>query len=174
MTEVSKKSLGSRNRQKGHHAERFYADVFRSLGYEHCITARLGGRVFDNAGIDIINIPFNIQIKAGKQNKLSAGKILLQMDSQIKSLFPLRHEVRTFPLLAIHRPNPFSKGYGEDLVFMTKKQLELFNKEFSCDLTVISHKRRNIRMSTDFGEIVSVKFSDLVTNKIFDLKDEAL
>lgn len=164
-------NLGTRNRQKGHHAERFYADVFRSLGYKHCITARLGGRIFDNAGIDIINIPFNIQIKAGKQSKLSAGKILLQMEGQINSLFPLKHEVRTFPLFVLHRPNPFSKGYGEDLVYMTLKQYLIIAKDCG-DLKYVSYKKRNVRMLTDFGEIVSVKFSDLVTYEILNNKDE--
>ena len=44
-------SIGTRNRTKGHHAERFYANVFKELGYTKCVTARLGGRLFDNAGI---------------------------------------------------------------------------------------------------------------------------
>jgi hypothetical protein len=169
---LSKSSnLGTRNRQKGHHAARFYADVFRKLGYPHCITARLGARQYDNAGIDIINIPFNFQIKAGKQSKLSAGKILLQMESQIKSLFPPKHEVRTFPLYVIHRPNPFSKGYEEDLVYMTLKQYEDIAK-VCTDLKYVSYKKRNVRMTTNFGEIVAVKFSDLIKYKVFDCKDE--
>lgn len=172
MSEKVKRSLGTKNRQKGHHAERFYADVFRSIGHKHCITARLGGRVFDNAGIDIINIPFNIQIKAGKQSKLSPGKILLNMEVQIDNLFPKNSEVRNFPLLVIHRPNPYSKSYDEDLVFMTLEQFKIYSKD--NDMEYISYKKRNVRMSTAFGEIVSVKFSDLVKNKIFDLKDETL
>ena len=168
----SKKSMGTRNRQKGHHAERFYADVFRGLGHEFCITARLGGRVFDNAGIDIINIPFNIQIKAGKQSKLSAGKILLQMEAQIKSLFPKTHEVHKYPLLVIHRPNPFSKGYEEDVVYMTLQQFNFYT--VGLDIKYVSYKKRNVRMSTAFGEIVGVKFSHLVNNKIFNYKDEEI
>lgn len=164
-------NLGTRNRQKGHHAERFYADVFRKLGWPYCITARLGARQYDNAGIDIINIPFNIQIKAGKQSKLSAGKILLQMESQINSLFPPKSEVRTYPLYVIHRPNPFSKGYGEDLVYMTFTQYVIIAQD-CADLKYVSYKKRNVRMTTDFGEIIAVKFSDLVTYKVFDNNEE--
>lgn len=155
-------SLGKRNRVKGHHAERFYANLFKKLGYEHCVTARLGGRIFDNAGIDIINIPFNIQIKAGKQSKLSPGKILLQMDSQIKSLFPENHEVRNYPLFLIHRPNPFSKNFDEDIIYMTHEEFKKLNLPFNYDTI----KKRKSKMSTDFGVIVSIKFYKLILTNI--------
>ena len=166
------KNLGKRNRQKGHHAERFYVDVFKTLGYSHCITARLGGRVYDNAGIDIINIPFNIQVKAGKQTKLSAGKILLGMESQIKSLFPPEHEVQKFPLILIHRPNPYSKNYNDDMVYLTKTQFDKFKLK-SPGIEYLDIKKRNARMSTEFGEIISIKFSELLMHNIFK-KDDLL
>lgn len=165
---MATKNVGSCNREKGHHAERFYANLFKQLGYEHCITARLGGRIFDNAGIDIINIPFNIQLKAGKQTKMSPGKVLLQMYSQINSLFPEDHEVRKYPLYVIHRPNSFSKGYENDIVYMTLKQFQTLIETYP--LKYITLKRRNLRMSTDFGEIVSIKFSDMFNAKVFNKK----
>lgn len=160
-------SIGTRNRVKGHHAERFYAKVFKDLGYTKCVTARLGGRIFDNAGIDIINIPFNIQIKSGKQAKLSPGKVLLNMHSQIDSLFPENHEVRGYPLFVIHRPNPFSKNFDEDIVYMT------YNQYMSFNLPILYQdlKIRKARMSTDFGAIVSIKFYRLFNIKFFDIKD---
>ena len=160
-------SIGTRNRTKGHHAERFYANVFKELGYTKCVTARLGGRLFDNAGIDIINIPFNIQIKAGKQSKMNPGKVLLNMYSQIDSLFPENHEVRDFPLFVIHRPNPFSKFFGEDVVYMTYKQFISYNLPIDYDTIKI----RKAKMSTDFGAIVSIKFSKLFNIKFFNIKD---
>ena len=160
-------SIGTRNRTKGHHAERFYASVFKDLGYTKCVTARLGGRIFDNAGIDIINIPFNIQIKAGKQSKMSPGKVLLNMHSQIDSLFPENHEVRGFPLLVIHRPNPFSKNFKEDVVYMTYDQFKSFNLPISYDTL----KQRKVKMSTGFGAIISIKFYKLFDLKFFNIKD---
>ena len=171
MKETNSRSLGSRNRQKGHHAERFYADVFRELGYEHCITARLGGRIFDNAGIDIINIPFNIQIKAGKQKGLNAGKILFQMYSQINELFPPEHEVRTFPLFVIHRANPFSKSHEGDMLYMTRAQ---FLKYSGYPIEIEYYKKRKETMSSDFGEIVGVKFSKYTLQIIFSKNEEIL
>lgn len=66
-----KKNIGARSRRKGHEAERQYAKEFRNLGYKHCKTSREGSRLLDSAGIDLIFIPFNVQIKAGKQRGLN-------------------------------------------------------------------------------------------------------
>ena len=87
------------------------------------------------------------------------------MSSQIDALFPVKSEVRSFPLLLIHRPNPFSKSYTEDVVYMTLQQFEIF-KEKNKDLEYLTMKKRKERMNNPFGTIVSMKFSSLLTHKI--------
>ena len=163
---ISKKSLGTRNKHKGSHAERYYANLFKKLGYSHCITARLGGRIFDNAGIDIINIPFNIQIKAGIQSHLSPGKVLLNMDAQIRNLFPQNNPIVKYPLLLIHRLYPYSQDYNEDLVYMSEKQFNIF-KDKHTELCFLSIKKRNIKMLTEYGSIVRLKVSELIEKGVF-------
>lgn len=92
-----KKSIGARARQKGHEAERLYAKEFRNLGYKHCKTSREGSRLLDSAGIDLIFIPFNVQIKAGKQRGLNPINELKLMDKKIKNLLPESEPQHNYP-----------------------------------------------------------------------------
>ncbi len=92
MKETNSRSLGSRNRQKGHHAERFYADVFRELGYEHCITARLGGRIFDNAGSVITHSKLE---EKDLHSLVSADEIIISGGSFVPSIIFHKGTVRT-------------------------------------------------------------------------------
>lgn len=57
-------------RRKGAVAERHYARVFREMGFEHCQTSRYASRYYDDLGVDLVGLPVNIQIKAGKQKNL--------------------------------------------------------------------------------------------------------
>lgn len=153
------RSIGARNKHKGSHAERFYAKVFRELGFDYCITSRQGSRIMDNAGIDIMNIPFNVQIKAGVQKNMNPGKVLFNTDSQIKALFPENSEVRTYPIILIHRPKPFSKTTDEDTVYYTYEQHKKFktiNKELKYD----DKKQRKNMYKSEYGTIVNVSFED--------------
>lgn len=90
------------NRTKGHNAERYYAKAFKDLGFSHCITARYGSRVHDDAGIDLINLPFNPQIKAGYKS-LNYRKELIYLEDRIKELFPPDHEVHKKINVLIHK-----------------------------------------------------------------------
>ena len=98
-----KKSYGKANRIMGHNAERYYAKEFRDLGYKHCITSRQGSRIHDDSGIDLIFIPFNVQIKAGKQRGLNPVVELKNMEEKIKVHFPKDNPVYTYPNLVILR-----------------------------------------------------------------------
>ena len=151
------KSIGARNKQKGSHAERFYAHVFKKLGYEYCITSRLGGRIYDNAGIDLMNIPYNVQIKAGTQKNISPGKILFNIDNQIKALFPETSEIRKYPIILIHRPLPFSSNTDEDVVYYTYEQHLKFRK-INPELRYDTRKQRRGMYNNEYGTIVSVSF----------------
>jgi hypothetical protein len=155
------RSIGARNKHKGSHAERFYSTLFKNLGYDKCQTARFGSRLHDNAGIDLINIPFNVQIKAGVQKSLSPGKVLLNMSAQIDALFVKDSPVRNYPLLLIYRPKPFSNNTEDDIVYMSSSQLGIFN-ESSPEIATLEIKKRKSTMSNEFGVIIAVRFNDLI------------
>lgn len=108
-----KPNYGKRNRRLGHNAETYYAKQFRDLGYEHCVTARYGSRLHDDAGIDLINIPFNVQIKAGKQRGLSFSDTLKYIRDRIKLLFDSNSETNNYPNILIHR-RPVEAGKRRD------------------------------------------------------------
>lgn len=104
MTEEKKKSLGKTNKRKGSDAERFYAKIFKEdLGFTHCKTARLGSKLHDDAGIDLIFLPFNVQIKAGKQTGLNYSRELKYMSDRMKELFPSTSPEHNFPKMVIFK-----------------------------------------------------------------------
>ena len=83
--EIKRKSYGKTNKRKGSDAERYYAKIFRDdLGFTHCKTSRLGSKLHDDAGIDLIFLPLNVQIKAGKQVGLNPGKELNYMQGRME------------------------------------------------------------------------------------------
>lgn len=98
-----RKKLGATNKRKGSNAERYYAKVFKDLGFDHCVTARYGSRIHDDAGIDLINLPMNIQIKAGKQKGMNVSAVLKDIKNRFSSLFPKTAPEHDLPLVLIHR-----------------------------------------------------------------------
>jgi len=104
MEDIKKKNYGKTNKKKGSDAERFYAKIFREdLGFTHCKTARLGSKLHDDAGIDLIFLPFNVQIKAGKQVGLNVSKELTYMQNRMKELFPVTSQEHFLPKILIHK-----------------------------------------------------------------------
>lgn len=119
---AQRKNYGKTNKRKGSDAERLYAKIFRDLGYRHCKTARSGSRLHDDAGIDLIFIPYNIQIKAGKQKGLNPSKELKNIDDKMEILFPKTSPEHTYPKLVIHRKEVGQGNRREpydDMVSMT-------------------------------------------------------
>lgn len=80
--------MANTNRTKGHDAERYYAQEFRDIGYDKCKTSRYGSRMHDDCAIDLIFIPFNVQIKAGKQRAMNPSKVLRDIDERTLEVFP--------------------------------------------------------------------------------------
>jgi hypothetical protein len=107
------------NKIKGSNAERYYAKIFRNLGFLNCVTSRHGSRKHDELGIDLINIPFNIQIKAGRQKGLNPISILSNISMNLSKL---PEGEREYPLILIHkRDNIRGKKRSEydDMVFLS-------------------------------------------------------
>lgn len=95
---------GATNKRKGNNAERHYAKIFREqLGFEKCKTARYGSRIHDDSGIDLINLPINVQIKAGKQRGMNPSKVLNEIKERIPDLFMESDPVHDNVNIVIHK-----------------------------------------------------------------------
>ena len=89
---------------KGHNAEREYRLVFKDeLGFSFCITSRQGSRIHDDAGIDLINIPFNVQIKAGYKRGLNTKTVLDYTKNKVSELFPPDAKEHDLPTILVHK-----------------------------------------------------------------------
>ena len=121
--EVDKSKLGKANKRMGCDAERHYAKIFReTFGYPLCKTSRLGSRMHDNVGIDLIFIPYNIQIKSGKQVGLNPSRELQSMRERMEVTFPKESPEFSFPKILIHKKR-VEKGKKrtefDELVYMS-------------------------------------------------------
>ena len=144
--------LGKINKQKGADAEHEFAKIFRDLGFHLCYPSCEHAKKYDNAKIDLIMIPFNIQIKAGRQKNLNAGKELFSMFNCIQSMFPKEDEVFKKPCLLIH-----TEKVGEGVVYMSLQQFNLF-KRASENLEYQNLKEFRFEMYSEFKSIVSMPF----------------
>jgi len=125
---MEKKNLGRANKRKGSNAERLYAKKFRDdLGFTHCKTSRFGSKLHDDAGIDLIFIPFNVQIKAGYPRGLNYSKELKYLEEKMKILFPPTSIEHSLPKMIIHRKDKEkgrkSRVSYDDIVCMTYEDL---------------------------------------------------
>lgn len=123
MEEDKKKKIGAYSKRKGSNAERHYVKEFKALGYKHCKTSRFGSKLHDNAGIDLLFIPYNVQIKAGYARGLNYGVELKYLEDQMKELFPETSIEHSLPKVVIHRKDK-PKGVRnrtqyDELVVMT-------------------------------------------------------
>jgi len=159
---------GTKNRVKGHSAERYYAHIFRQLGFPFCKTAREGSRLHDNAKIDLVFIPYNIQIKAGKQRHLNAGKELLSMNGAIKSFFPPNSEVHKQPCLLLHKKEVGQgnkRTINDEIIYMSMTQFKRFLKK-NPSLKFDKLKELKIDTTSEFKQIVSMTFDYFKNNVI--------
>lgn len=116
--------MANKNRRKGHDAEREVVKMFQDLGYKYCVTARYGSRQHDDCGIDVINIPFNVQVKAGYSRGLNYSKVLRDIAERIGESFPKYSPEHTQPTVIIHRKDVGRfklRTEFDDLVVMTKE-----------------------------------------------------
>lgn len=130
------RNMGKANRRKGHKGEVYYAKVFRDLGFPHCVTSRYGSRLHDDAGIDLIHLPFNVQIKTGKHRGMNPSQVLSYTTERVKELFPKSAPEHKLPTILIHRKEV---GVGkkreefDDLVHMSFKDFTKLLKMIKWD-----------------------------------------
>jgi len=151
---------GATNKRKGSNAERHYVKLFRELGYDFCETARFASKKHDNAKIDLVGIPFNIQVKAGIQQGLNAGKELFSMETCIKTMFPEDDQVNDYPCLLFHYKQgiPGKKRVSEDeMVYMSLVQFDIFNnKTKNKNLKYLNLKEFKGSLSSEFKTVISM------------------
>lgn len=150
--------LGATNKRKGSSAERYYAKFFRELGFPFCETARFGSKKHDNAKIDLLYIPFNVQIKAGVQKNMNPGKELFMMATSITAMFPPEDEVSKRPCVLFHykQGKPGVKRTPEmEIVYMSLQQFNKF-KEKSPNLNYFTIKEFKFDLQSEFKTIVGM------------------
>lgn len=116
-----------KNTIKGHNAERHFTNLFKQLGFDYCITARYGSRVHDDAGVDLINLPFNVQVKAGYERGLNIKNEIDYVKEQVGKLFPPNAPEHDRPTVLIHRKDVGRgkrRGETDDLVYMSFEDFE--------------------------------------------------
>ena len=152
--------LGRQNKKKGCMAEKYYTKVFKDLGFTSCVTSRKLHKKHDNAKIDLVNIPFNLQVKAGIQKRMNAGKELFMMKSCIDTMFPQGDEVFDKPLLLVHYQE-VNEGVERlpkhERIYMSLKQFNLFLIK-NPDLVYDSLKEFKFDLDSEFKIIVSMSF----------------
>lgn len=151
---------GATNKRKGSNAERYYAQIFRDLGFDFCETSRFVSKKHDNAKIDLMYVPFNIQIKAGSQKNMNPGKELFLMESSINSMFPPEDEVFTKPCLLFHYKQGIrgkKRTEQDEIVYMSENQFNLFKQQIK-DLKHIDKKSFKFDLNSQFKHIVWMTF----------------
>ena len=122
---------GKRSRNKGHRAELEWVHIFKDLGYDNARSSREESNFMDSIGIDIVNVPINIQVKAGAQRGLNYSDQLRQIKEKISQKAP---QIQDNILILAHRKDgrPGKKRDPEqDLVIMSREDfINLFKKAF--------------------------------------------
>lgn len=150
--------IGATNKRKGSTAERFYAKFFRELGFTFCETSRFVSKKHDNAKIDLMYIPFNLQIKAGIQKNMNPGKELFMMATSIASMFPLEDDVHKRPCLLIHykQGKPGARRTPDmEMVYMSMIQFDVFRGK-SPQLEYSMLKDFKFDLNSEFKTIVGM------------------
>lgn len=150
--------VGATNKRKGSTAERYYAKFFRDLGFTFCETSRFVSKKHDNAKIDLMYIPFNLQIKAGVQKNMNPGKELFMMASSISSMFPLEDEVHRKPCLLIHykQGTPGVRRTPDmEVVYMSMIQFDVF-RNLSRELKYDYLKEYKFDLQSEYKSIVGM------------------
>ena len=94
---------------------------------------------YDDSKIDLMNLPINVQVKAGFQRNMNPAKVLLEMEEAIsKSKLPKKEKNKVSVLIFIKQVGPGNKRKIEDeLVYMWSNVFDYFRNEFPY---LYSHK----------------------------------
>ena len=127
METEKRKKLGAANKRKGSNCERKYRLIFRSLGFLKCETSRYANKLYDACKIDLVNLPFNVQIKAGKQKGLNPISVLSDVSQRITDIFPKQAPEHKYPTILVHRREVGrgkKRNKFDDMVYMSFEDFE--------------------------------------------------
>lgn len=155
----------------GHRIEVFYMNIFRDmLKYKFCKTSRNFSRVLDSCKIDLSNIPFNIQIKAGEQRGINPNKLLYEMDILLKENYPNNDPLHSYPKFVIHyklvekgRKNRLPE---DEIIYMTLSQFIKYYKQFKFSIIIQEIKKTKVESlkNTYYKTCIGITFKDFVEN----------
>lgn len=155
-SKTDRRKVAINNRRKGHQAERYYAKVFRKLGFTFCKTARLASRMLDNCKIDLAFLPFNVQVKGGEHKGLNPSKILTNMRILLREKFPPYEAIHQYPNFVFHRKSIYSKSNDDDRVYMRKALFDLYRVK-QPDLEALEYKTSK-SIKSEFTELAVIDF----------------
>jgi len=130
----------NRNRDKGHNAERYYVLQFKNLGFSFCKTSRFASKLIDDCGIDMVGLPFNVQVKAGYAKGLNYFKTLSLINGRLKINFPPEDVIHNKINIIIHK---LDTGRGkkrtefDELVILEKDSLKNICPAIHEDMCII-------------------------------------
>lgn len=159
------KKIGKINQKKGSDAEKHYAELFVKLGYQNCKISSIADKKMDNAKIDLTGLPFNLQIKSGRQKNLSPGKELLIMKGAIQSMFPSTSSTVHLPNILLHTYSPENEDKIEH-VYMTLQTFNMF-KIKNPKLKFDSKKEFKFNILEEFKTIVKIEFKYFIEQILF-------
>jgi len=150
--------IGKTNKTMGSNAEKMYSKLFRDIGFKHCIPSRHISSQHDNAKIDLMNLPFNVQVKAGKQTNMNPGKELLSMQHCIGLMFPTGHENASKPNILLHYKTiekEQNRLPENEIVYMSLQQFDYWRNKGS-KIEYLSMKEFKFDLNSEFKTIVCV------------------
>lgn len=134
---------GKLNNASGNNAEKYYQQCFVNLGYTDCEIS-IKNSIEDRLGIDLLNLPYNIQIKSGVQKNMNPGKVLQRMLKKI-----VNTEYANKPCILIHKKKTFSLFDEEDVIYMINHNIISKNEKYIAvtkypisDFKVLFHKSK--------------------------------
>lgn len=163
----------------GHKIEVFYMNIFRDeLDFEFCKTSRNFSRVLDACKIDLSNIPYNIQIKAGEQRGLNPNKLMYEMEKLLKENYPPNDILHTLPKVVIHyklvekgRKNRIPE---DEIVYLPLSEYVSYYKSLNFSIIIKEIKKTKLKSlrDTKYGMCVGITFKDFKEEIVKKLTDD--
>lgn len=95
--------MANKNRDKGHRYERWWRKVWEEMGFTKVKTARQGSRLMDDCGVDLINIPINMQLKAGYPKGINYSQLFEEIETKLKDNMMDTDPVLSYPIVIAHK-----------------------------------------------------------------------
>jgi hypothetical protein len=135
--------MANKNRDKGHRYERMWANVFKDLGWDKCITARQGSRIADDSGIDLINIPYNMQLKCGYPRGINYKDIFDKIDACKEKNFTEDDSIQKYPTVIAHKKTSKTNEHfvvmkADDWIKLIQRVEDIKEKDITSNVKILN------------------------------------